>query len=790
MFGWRAFAGGRHITSRLPLSPLCRRALTNAAPSYVPCFRQHAPEQPPLDESPSQKFYREVNALYSFIQGTGPPRIALSRFRKNTAALPRGLLVEESSRTLLRQVVAALSRSTHSQDSKALRNFLRTVAELEAVDVAAYVATTLDQLYDSEDATTAEKFMSVASKMPELQGMDALSSLWDRLLDHAAGQRNEYIIPIILKDMQNSGVRLEGRTAKVIISALFRGPSHPSTPWKPPSFATMKHIINLLAPAKLPYDPDVADIIVGGYTRSGQKDLATLVESLYISSVSHIHNAVAAERLHEMISGQVAAGHRTAAVRLARRCLELGLPPSDEMLLAAMGTNLSAATLREWRNILGYRGSSEVSAKVLSHLIESGDQDKVVSFYSQEFRDGIPSDEMLYLILKFFLSSGIRKPSDLAIDQALRFYRDYVSRYRDSSAGTETAQTVPSLDDSAASGHLKPPGSRIYQLLLRVLTSSAHPALHLHVAVSLVEDMHEFGIRIDPQSTASVLVLLMRSSPTPVEAMKIYRFMGSPAHKGDPPVLNEEGYAAVLDTFCHLENWPNGIPSVRQYFQIVSDMRQYGVPVTSKIFTVIIRQLADLATAASAAAATDAARDGGDHVAALEVRESIARTLKHVHNQLTVNTEFTPDTPLWNQLMDAYQRAGCFTEALRIWHKLFALGQFTHASISIIIDACAFHRAYDVAVRIFTALTEIGYGMNLRNWNTFLECLCRLDRLDEAMKVLCLEMNGRDDGIAPDEDSVRILIKFAAMKNQETEVRSKVKRFLPKLYWSLPEDLR
>lgn len=721
------------------------------------------------------------------LRRASPSRVALSQFRNNTAALPRGLLTE-SSRPLLREVAAVLSRSTIPQDHNVLRNLLRIIAKLEAVDVAAYAATTLDQLYDSEDPATTLRFLSVASKMPELR--DALSSLWHRLLEHAAEQRNEYIIPIILKDMEKAGVSLDSRTPKVIISALFRGPSHSSTPWTPPSYATMKHIINLLAPANLPYDPDVADIIVDGYTRSGTKDVATLVESLYISSASHIHNAVAAERMHELISGQIAAGHRSAAVRLARRFLELGLPPSDELLLAAMGTNLSAANLRSWRNVLGYRGGSDVSVKVLAGLIEDGNHDKVMAFYSQEIRDGTHSDEMLYLVLKFVLSSGIQKPPQGAIDQALKLYRDHISRCRRSSVASETTQTLPSSNGSAASCPLEPPGSRIYQLLLRVLTSGAHPALHLQAAVSLVEDMHEFGVRIDPQSTASVLVLLMRSSSTPVEAMKIYRYMGTPAHKGDPPVLNEEGYAAVLDAFCHLENWPNGIPSVRLYFQIVSDMRQQGVPVTPKIFTVIIRQLADLATTASAAVAENARAGDNLNVPALEVRESIARTLKHVHNQLTVNTEFTPDTPLWNQLMDAYQRAGCFEEALRIWHKLFALGQMTHASVSIIIDACAFNRAYDVAVRIFTTLTDIGFSLNLRNWNTFLECLCRSDRLDEAMKVLCLEMNGRDDGIAPDEESVRILMKFAAMKNQETEVRSKVRRFLPKLYWSLPEDLR
>ena len=80
--------------------------------------------------------------------------------------------------------------------------------------------------------------------------------------------------------------------------------------------------------------------------------------------------------------------------------------------------------------------------------------------------------------------------------------------------------------------------------------------------------------------------------------------------------------------------------------------------------------------------------------------------------------------------------------------------------------------------------------MGLEEWNTFLTRLCQVGQIDEAMKVLCLEMAGRQDGVEPDEESVRILFKYAQKTNQETEVRSKVKRFLPKLYHSLPDDLR
>ena len=61
----------------------------------------------------------------------------------------------------------------------------------------------------------------------------------------------------------------------------------------------------------------------------------------------------------------------------------------------------------------------------------------------------------------------------------------------------------------------------------------------------------------------------------------------------------------------------------------------------------------------------------------------------------------------------------------------------------------------------FTSLRANGYGLNLRNWHAWLECLCRLGQLDDATRYFCLEMNSGPQRVSPDEQGARILLKFA-----------------------------
>lgn len=641
------------------------------------------------------------------------------------------------------------------------------IARLLEVRVEDYATMVFNQLADKGAMNVALDWLWVTGRKDGIGLGYALDlAHWHRVLELAALRRNEYLLANALRKMNLLGVVPTNRTGSLIVTAIFR-PASPHAPRRLPAYGMMKHTINLLHAAGIPYDESTAQIIAEAYSKAGDEDIGHRVELLYTSTLAEPGSHLTEARMNEGLASAASHCKRKQVLRQLRRYQDLGLQPSEDTLFAVLGDDAKIDDYEYWKKTLSVRGGSRAAAKVMENVLGAGGPpSRVVEFYKLEWTRGYRvSPDMFNFAIQALLSSSLASPSQSALETALALYRDFVSQ-----------DVAASSSDAPTAG--KQPQSRTYQILLRTMTRD-HGAKFLPVVVTLVDDMRRFHSELDPQTTASVIILIMRACPTPEEAFKSYRLLGQPPDQYDSPNLNEEGYNAILSAFCTLKAWRQGVPSTKLFFQIVADMRKHGLAPNHKAYTIIIGQLAALATAAASASVTPAVPENGD------LRRQIAKTIARVHNHLTLNASFTPDIALWNQLMDAYQRAGCFTEACRIWGKLFASRTFDNASVSIIIDACAFNRAYDVAVRVFTGLLESEHLLNVRNWNTFLECLCRLDRIDEAMKVLCLEMSGREDGIAPDKESVRILLKFAAKHGQEAGVRSKLKQFLPKLYYSL-----
>jgi pentatricopeptide repeat protein len=168
----------------------------------------------------------------------------------------------------------------------------------------------------------------------------------------------------------------------------------------------------------------------------------------------------------------------------------------------------------------------------------------------------------------------------------------------------------------------------------------------------------------------------------------------------------------------------------------------------------------------------------------------IATAIRRTHDHLTLDASVTPNAHVWTQLMDAYQRCGYFVDAYRVWDVMYLSGQYDSVSVTVILDGCGFAGARDVALKIWTKLHNDGYSFDQANWKAWLECLCRLGNLDEAVKLLCMEMGEGQKDVAPDETCVRIVLSFASAQNQQGEVRSRVRRYLPELWKTLPEDLR
>jgi len=173
-----------------------------------------------------------------------------------------------------------------------------------------------------------------------------------------------------------------------------------------------------------------------------------------------------------------------------------------------------------------------------------------------------------------------------------------------------------------------------------------------------------------------------------------------------------------------------------------------------------------------------------------DLRPVIISAVRRAHDLLTLDASLSPDPHVLNQLMDTYQRLRCFGDAYRVWDMMYLSGQFDSVSVSIILDACGWAGTWDIAKQVCLRLSRDKFRFNQHNWNTWIECLCRLGKLNDAVKTVCLEMGREQNDVAPDIDSVRIIVKFARKVNQHELVLSRVRRYLPELWETLPDDLR
>ncbi|OSD03256.1 hypothetical protein PYCCODRAFT_1458655 [Trametes coccinea BRFM310] len=792
MFLRRAYLGGRRNALRLTVPPARLRHST----SSLVVEQENVSSEPasPVHGTPEDVlvYHEQINfknAIKSFHQTIAHSKVSA---RASYDAL-RAYLDEAresipplspTSQQLLWRAFSLLARSRSEDDYDILVDGVWRFARLQKMSVDKYAQEVFSRIIAHREPKTAYQWLIASAKIPAVSYASELPA-WRELLELAAELRNQHVVDSAFRHLREElGLHITKETALMVFEASFRTrPASRTYHYQTPPFTFIKHVINILPSHRIPFDNATLRTIVDGYIRDGHEEYAQEAEFVYVSALGNSKD-VSREHFNRIIAEISSRKDRELVARACKRFIHIGLTPSEDTLLAVLGDSFHIHDLSFWQRQLRVAATPKVIGSLMNQ--RAARQASVIELYQYAQTKGIKlTGEMLYHVVKPLLTSrGVEKPTDQAIDQALDLYRDFIERLRrEEQSGQGHAKQTPEVNFFSSSPDIPStppekandmsPNAATYQLLIRALTASKNIEKYLPVAISLIGDMQGFGMRLDPQTTASVLILLMNASATPEEAYEMYRIVCSSQQiKGAS--LNEEGYVAVLDAFCKLPTWPGGIPSTQLYFSIIDDMRKRGVRLGPKMYTVILAQMGKLATAALK----------NDDIAAQEI---IAKAIMRTHNKITLNPSFTPDTPLYNQLMDAYQRAGCFVEACRVWQMLYASGRFSAASVSIILDACAYARAYDMAVRIYSMLKDVRFPLTIKNWNTYLECLCRVGKLDEAVKVACLEMAHRDDGVEPDAESVRILLKFAMRTNQEMEVRSRLKRYLPRLCSTMPE---
>ncbi|CAO3674055.1 unnamed protein product [Rhizopus microsporus] len=157
--------------------------------------------------------------------------------------------------------------------------------------------------------------------------------------------------------------------------------------------------------------------------------------------------------------------------------------------------------------------------------------------------------------------------------------------------------------------------------------------------------------------------------------------------------------------------------------------------------------------------------------------------LEHVYQLIKVDLYLDPDIGIYNALMDAYNRIGDGRTVLDIWQQLVSSAPpnvaVDQASVSIVLDSCGHNGYMHRAPSIWNWLKRTGFELNTNNYNSYIECLCRIPGRvgwDRALRLMKEDMRAPGDEISDkpliEEKTFNTLISFAKKKQfEESEIK-------------------
>ena len=651
--------------------------------------------------------------------------------------------------------LTSLAESGRSSDLALLRAVLDSLPSQCNLEVTASThAAIFDSFVASGHSSAALRWLETMKSKPG-QISPSLSQ-WHAWVEAFGSYHQDTQFPFLFRSIAASGCRPTLETYSIAFTAMFRAKY-------PPQESAIRKLLREARRTGFPYDEDIISPITKGYTAHRLVPVAEQMRSFYekIYDRKDPHADVGVLLLKAYAQGK----HRATAE--VERLRSRGFTPTPQTLRLLLAESISADDIHFWESTLQVQADVHAWLSVIQNCIQqTRSPNRAFQVYKEYIAAGMtPTSKLVDPIIRSLCMKTLRPPKESDVDRALLIYAD--------------------LFHATKSGE---PSAIIYNTLISALVSTQNTGKYFPKALSLLEEMQSRGVEMDSMTATSITILLLRSSGTPTEAFHAYkRIFKRPDGK---PALDAEGYTAVLNVFCRLtfgkDNIHTAIPAWEQYFEIVRDMREAGFPVKVKVYSIILQQLGFAATKIRRSQSQTPQDESyyykppaGD---AVDI-PSLQRAIRRIHQILLTDAAVQPDTIAWNTLMDAYQRAGCLREAYRVWESLWLSRSFDSASISIMADACGHAGAHAEAVQIFPRIVKSGFKMNVRNWNAWLECLCRLNRVNEAVGVLCNEM-GQNGNVQPNEDSVHVVLGFVKGKPGETEVKKRIEHHHPGLWRS------
>ena len=582
---------------------------------------------------------------------------------------------------------------------------------------------------------------------------------WHTFLNYCADNGQPKMIRHAMSKMAYSGRKPNNNTFRLFFRALFNSGAPVSE-----FYSAFDRIENY----SFRYDESLAEMLFEGFMKFNEPQQAVAVKEEFQRRFSKRvvkSNAMQAD-WEESLENEVEKCDITSAIRLCKDFQKEGYKITSHTLTIMVRSSRQVADLEYAEEALQMKAGPLQWSILVGNAVQAGDLTGAYSIYRQFKSRGLtPDAPLVQPLVAALCDSAFRSHDDQPIDQALQLYRELSDAVPPSSSSATTTRQF--------GRHRSPgPDAYMYGTLLRAMANSVDVQKCSKLAIDLLADMEARQIKPDGHvAVASLIVMAMRSSSNFDDALAAYRkVMGNES----PKDIGPKGYRWILYVLSRLSfGLEPAVPPIWHYFEIVKDMRRSGVEITPYIYASLLRRLANLAEDAPE-----------------EDTLRLATSVRRVHDHLTLDPSITPDTLLWNQLMDAYQRVGLFAEAYRVWEVLLIGETYDHASVSIILDACGYANAWPLAEQVIKKLSERSFALNQGNWNAYVECMCRVGMLNDAVKLVCLEMGKDQKDVKPNLTTAQVLLTFATRTNQQDEVAMRLQRYLPELWEGLPTDLR
>ncbi|KAF8167630.1 hypothetical protein B0H34DRAFT_740448 [Crassisporium funariophilum] len=673
-----------------------------------------------------------------------------AELRDSKVAPPTQISPEDRRRLLF--ILHLLAVSGRPEDVRRTEEILHDLYPVLGMEPTRAVYTSI--LRGLLDHHHDEQAQSLLLKMPQLPGhfTPTLDQLHMVMETCSNGLSTFAFVRELFMNMRRMGQRPTNETFGILLRASWKVASRDNTI---PKIEELSSLIQESARQGLPFNPGVADILYKSYAEIGQLDQAREILAFYELTASSVDELAYVENVRPP---QVDVDSSSSSE----------VSKTSDKSRSYLHNSRSSADIQHAEERFGIKCTVVHWSIVINNCLRAGQISGAIEVYEQSKRAGITPDAgMVAPLLKALSRVDSRGNSEESIQKAMSLYRDLAD-------AVPASKQLSSEKSKTLNDHSQGPDQDIYDTLLRLLLSSRNPTQYLRVADSILKEMTDRGISTDSSPiVTSRIIIQMRKATSFAEAHDFYR-----QHRSK---LNEYGYGAVLQEYCRLSFRDNlQTPLITQYFGIVNDMRLQRVPITPKVYTIILHQIGLMATRVR--------REDPHSPSTRQIVQRLIATIRRAHDFLTLDASISPDATLWNQLMNTYQRLGCFGDSYRVWEMMYLTGRYNQISVSIILDACAYAGKLQTAHFIRSKLAKAGFEFDLRNWNTWIECLCRLGRLDDAFSVICFEM--RESGMEPDVDSVRILSKFAKREGCWKELLPRLQGFMPDLWNRLPDEIR